>query len=156
MIQAEEKNASILKIKRSLILHLLKLSILLLILGLTVYNSIESLRNAPIGGSGASTIEVMRLSNLKKDLGNLSNRGNINYIGDRPGTHVKDIPDLCMEEYFLSQFILAPTILELGNNKLTWAMGNLRNPKLDPADINHWQIIKNYGQGVLLLKNQSR
>jgi len=156
MSKVNTTQASVIKFNRSIIYNIFFLCITVSLLSLAIYNTTQSLYNLPKEGIGASRVEELRLQGLKNELDKIPNIKNINYIGDRPGLHVKDIPDLCMEEYFLSQFILAPTILELGNNNLPWAMTNLRNPKFDQEDMKHWKVIKNFNQGIILLKNQSQ
>lgn len=72
----------------------------------------------------------------------LPTRGVIGYIGESDGTAVPD--------YYLAQYALAPLVLDHSiNHKLV--VGNFTDASKLPHEL---ALIKNFGNGVLLLENK--
>lgn len=69
-------------------------------------------------------------------------RGTIGYIGDHPATD---------DDYFYSQFALAPLVLDSDPAPHRWAVANLRTTNPEARIPAGWMIVQDFGDGVLLL-----
>ena len=78
-------------------------------------------------------------------------RGLVGYATDVPPDELTR-NDAAMQEYFVSQFALAPWVLEAKFSGCAWAVGNFRTKP--PADRvpEGFRLARDFGDGVLLLQ----
>ena len=78
-------------------------------------------------------------------------RGPVGYVGDLPPAAMR-ADTAAMEQYFLSQFVVAPWILDAEPVRSTWVMANLH--RTTPAERlpAGYAVVEDFGGGVLLLR----
>lgn len=78
-------------------------------------------------------------------------RGPVGYVGDLPPAAMRG-DTAAMEQYFLSQFVVAPWILDADPGRSAWVLANLQRTR--PADRlpAGYAVVEDCGGGVLLLR----
>jgi hypothetical protein len=61
-----------------------------------------------------------------------------------------------MEEYFHTQFALAPWVIEAAFGDCTWAVANLRQASAAARVPAGFAVVEDFGRGVLLLRRIER
>jgi len=82
-----------------------------------------------------------RFASLK---GALPHEGIVGYVGDSgapPG------------QYYLAQYALAPLVVEYSANP-EWVVGNIPKNHPDPAAIEQLELVRDFGDGVVLFRNK--
>lgn len=78
-------------------------------------------------------------------------RGVVGYVSDLPPAAMR-ADTAAMEQYFLSQFVVAPLILDADIGRSAWVMANLHRStaaeRLPPG----FALVEDFGGGVLLLR----
>jgi hypothetical protein len=78
-------------------------------------------------------------------------RGPVGYVADLPPAAMRG-DTAAMEQYFLSQFVLAPWILDADVGRAAWAVTNFHRAapaeRLPPG----FAVVQDFGAGVLLLR----
>jgi hypothetical protein len=77
--------------------------------------------------------------------------GVVGYIGDLPPDEMR-ADHFSMEQYFLSQFVLTPWILDANTERTLWALANLHRTAVAERLPSGFAVIEDLGAGVLLLK----
>jgi hypothetical protein len=128
------------------------------LLGLVLVSSSITLRSIWSGyrvyrtGTDGPSIWVQRMSSLDQALPKSFDV--LGYIseGEVPGVEFNPIDH--DEEFVMSQYFLAPRVLELGADR-PLVMVNISSPSVKPADLEarfHLKLVKNYGWGIALYK----
>lgn len=78
----------------------------------------------------------------------------IGYVGDLPPDEMR-ADHFSMEQYFLSQFVLAPWILDANTERTQWAVGNLHRAAPSERIPSGFTVVEDLGAGVSLLKRTS-
>lgn len=129
----------------------LKIAILLLVI-LALFSNFKMLKEAitagllPLRMSGSMFFEK-RFDAVRKEL---PSRGTIGYITDTDsGDNLKR-----SAEYFMTQYVLAPVIVADSVAEYSVIIGNfhVNSPDSDFINANRLRVIKNFGQGILLLE----
>ena len=92
-----------------------------------------------------------RLGAVARALRRHGAHGTLGYLADLPTAQLSGDAS-AMEDYFLTQFVLVPWVIDAGSSDCTWALANLRHATAAtrvPAD---FSIVEDFGQGVLLLR----
>ena len=78
-------------------------------------------------------------------------RGPVGYVADLPPEAMRG-DTAAMEQYFLSQFVVAPWILDADLGRSAWVIANLHRTR--PADRlpAGYAVVEDCGSGVLLLR----
>lgn len=71
----------------------------------------------------------------------------IGYIGDAAQ------PD---DDFYYAQFAVLPLVLDGDPEPHPWALANLRSASPSTRISDRWQVVEDFGQGVLLLKKAAR
>lgn len=99
--------------------------------------------------------QEQRLAAVRAALQRHGVRGKIGYLGDLPADRIAG--DFhASERYFLTQFALVPWVLDVQLERHAWAVANLgqRSPaERLPAN---YEIVEEFGAGVLLLRQAPR
>ena len=101
-------------------------------------------------GTDGPSIWAERMVNLAQALP--TGYGIIGYLSERdlPGVAFEPIDQ--DEEYVMTQYFLAPRVIEEGTNR-SLVMANIGNQSVTPADVEaqfHLRLLKNYGWGIAL------
>jgi predicted membrane metal-binding protein len=80
--------------------------------------------------------------------------GVIGYVGDLPPDEMR-ADHFSMEQYFLSQFVLAPWILDANTERALWAVANLHRTAVAQRIPSGFTVVEDLGAGVSLLKRTS-
>lgn len=75
----------------------------------------------------------------------------VGYVGDLPPDEMRG-DHFSMEQYFLSQFVLTPWILDANTERTAWAVANLHRTAAAERIPSGFAVIEDLGAGVLLLK----
>lgn len=106
---------------------------------------------ASAGEPDALMRQERRLAALRRSVESRGLRGVVGYVGDLPGTRVLDEPQT-VTDYFQTQFVLVPLVLDLNTEHCEWAVANLRRgpaaERLPPG----FGVVEDFGGGVLLLR----
>lgn len=82
-------------------------------------------------------------------------RGQIGYLADLPPEQLAG-DSIAMQDYFLTQFALAPWVIEAKFSDCPWAVTNWRRRNsaaaIPPAG---FEIVQDFGSGVLLLRRSA-
>jgi len=131
---------------------------LLLIAAVAVGNVIHGVRKTrpvPAGTDGADLDRVMRFERrvapLRAKLATSGVTGTIGYIGDIPSEQLS-ANDQGMEDYYLTQFVLVPLVLDRNPDAHEWAVGQFRRPVNSANLPAGWKVVEDLGEGVLLLR----
>lgn len=108
-------------------------------------------RVASAGEPDSVVRQERRLASLRRSVEQRGVRGTIGYVGDQPGTRVLD-DQQAVTDYFQSQFVLAPLVLDLSVERRQWAVANLRATKAAARVPAGFTIVEDFGDGVLLLR----
>jgi hypothetical protein len=92
-----------------------------------------------------------RLARLRFELERRGLRGPIGYVGDLPGARVLDDPQT-VADFFQSQFVLVPAVLDLSVERREWAVANLRAPEPRGRLPAGFVVVEDFGAGVYLLR----
>ncbi|MBM3854670.1 MAG: hypothetical protein FJ399_16215 [Verrucomicrobia bacterium] len=82
-------------------------------------------------------------------------RGTLGYLADLPAAQLAR-EARAMEEYFLTQFVLAPWVIEAAFGDCAWAVANLRNETAAARVPAGYAVVEDFGRGVLLLRRIER
>jgi hypothetical protein len=109
----------------------------------------------PVESSAGPSDPVMRqerrLAGLRGSVEARGLRGTVGYLGDfPPGRGADDARGV--EDYFLTQFALAPLVLDGDAERHEWIVANLRSAASSARVPAGWKIEEDFGGGVLLLK----
>jgi hypothetical protein len=106
--------------------------------------------DSPVAAADPVTRQERRLAALHQELKTRGLQGPVGYV-DEP-TDRRQPKDLrAVEDYYLTQFVLAPLVLDPDAARHDWAVANLRSdiPARAPDG---WRIEQDFGGGVLLLR----
>lgn len=78
-------------------------------------------------------------------------RGPVGYLSDLPPEAMRG-NTAAMEQYFLSQFVLAPWILDADASRGAWAVTNLQRAPPAGRLPAGYEVVQDFGGGVLLLR----
>lgn len=121
-----------------------------------VIRTAQRLSPPPHYGSAAPADIVMRhearFSRVRQSLEKRGVHGRIGYVADTPAERLAGDED-GMRDYFLTQFALAPRVLETGpENGGVWAVANLRTTSMRDRMPPGFELAEDCGDGVLLLR----
>jgi hypothetical protein len=92
-----------------------------------------------------------RLGGVRAALARHGARGVIGYVTDLSPEKLT-ANEAAMQEYFLTQFVLSPWVLEAKFEGCAWAMANFgASPSPHPVPIG-FRVVEDFGRGVLLLQ----
>ncbi len=107
-------------------------------------STIRILREAPSPRQFRSDAVELRSDQRFADLKHaLPQRGIVGYIGDSDGP----------ADYYLTQYALAPLVVDLSSNH-SLVVGNFSGSQPPPRPLDHLQLVKDFGNGVLLFANK--
>ena len=125
---------------------------------LAIVNVLAVARRVPVpslvasaGTPDAVVAMERRLGRLRFGLERRGLRGPIGYVGDRLGTKVLDDPQTTAD-FFQTQFVLAPAVLDLSVERREWAVANLRAGRPREKVPAGFAVVEDFGGGVLLLR----
>lgn len=78
----------------------------------------------------------------------------VGYVGDLPPEEMRS-DHFSMEQYFLSQFVLVPWILDANTERTVWAVANLHRTAVTERMPSGFAVAEDLGAGVWLLKRTS-
>jgi hypothetical protein len=82
-------------------------------------------------------------------------RGTLGYLADIPADDLA-VNDEGMQEYFLTQFALAPWVLNPKTNDCRWIIANLRTKAIGNRMPTGFHVANDFGRGVWLLEKGAR
>jgi hypothetical protein len=131
--------------------------IALLIAGVSGINLAHVIRRvppAPRSPDATATNTVLRheqrLAPVRRALQKHGVRGTVGYLTELPAELLAADPR-AMEEYFLSQFVLVPWVLDARPGAWRWAVTNFR-AATPAANVDGFRVVEDCGGGVLLLE----
>lgn len=135
----------------------LALSLLVLAAG-TGFNLAGTARRTPPPSRLPATVpadnvrrQEQRLAPLRAELAARAVRGPLGYIGDvAPPAMGGDAA--AMEQYFLTQFVLLPWVLDTDPTRCAWALVNVRRAPAAARQPAGFAVVADCGDGVLLLR----
>jgi hypothetical protein len=92
-----------------------------------------------------------RLAGVRDALRDHGARGLIGYVVDLSPAQLPADPT-AMQEYFLSQFVLAPWVLEPKVDDCAWAVANFHESAPAERIPAGFRIVQDFGRGVMLLR----
>ena len=108
-------------------------------------------RHARTSGVDAVMRQERRLAGVRDALRIHGARGVIGYVTDLPPAQLPHDP-AAMQGYFMSQFVLAPWVLEAKFADCAWAVANFpSSPAADRVPAG-FRVVQEFGNGVLLLQ----
>lgn len=131
-----------------------------LLLAVSAVNVSQAVRRAwPLGKDRASPLDRVspqeqRLSRLSRALADRGIRGIVAYIADLPPEKLR-ADGLGVQDYYLSQFVLVPWILDADRGDHKWAVSNLRGLMAADRIPAGYKVEQDFGDGVLLLHRAS-
>ena len=78
----------------------------------------------------------------------------VGYLADQPPEKLR-ADKRAMEEYFITQFVLAPWVLDANSTAFEWIVVNLRQAALAERLPAGFRVVEDFGHGVLLLRRSS-
>lgn len=80
--------------------------------------------------------------------------GTIGYFADLAGEQLRNDP-VAIKEYFVTQFVLVPVVLEADSETCTWAVTNFH--RTEPAALQRagFRVVEDLGDGVRLLRKEA-
>jgi hypothetical protein len=135
--------------------HAGTLGIVILVAVANVVHTAQKTPPPPVDSSAGPADPVMRqeqrLAGLRGSVEARGLRGTIGYLGDPPtGRPAEDARGV--EDYFLTQFALAPLVLDGEAERHEWIATNLRGAAPLARVPAGWKVAEDFGGGVLLLK----
>lgn len=80
-------------------------------------------------------------------------RGTLGYFADLSGEAMRN-DSVAMEEYFLTQFVLIPAVLEADAGACDWAVTNFHQPATSARVPTGFRVVQEFGDGVRLLRKE--
>lgn len=108
-------------------------------------------RLAPAAPANNALRHELRLAPVLAALRAHGVRGPVGYVSDLPPEAMRG-DTAAMEQYFLSQFVLAPWILDADPSRVTWAITNLQRASPAERFPPGYTVVQDFGDGVLLLR----
>jgi hypothetical protein len=94
-----------------------------------------------------------RLAPLRRALQKRGVRGMIGYLTDQPAARF--LADSAgVRDYYLTQYALAPLVLDPNPEPHAWAVGCFRHAGTPPTLPPGMRVVEDFGDGVLLLANE--
>lgn len=81
-------------------------------------------------------------------------RGPVSYVSDLPPQAMRG-DAAAMEQYFLSQFVVAPWILDADPGRNAWAIANLHRTTPAERMPSGYTVVEDFGAGVFLLRRSA-
>jgi hypothetical protein len=104
------------------------------------------------GSSGSPTLQhEQRIGSIRHALKTRGAQGVIGYIADLPADQLAT-DSRAMEDYFRTQFALAPFVLDAQFSRCEWAVANLRNASAGTPAPAGFRVVEDFGAGVFLLQ----
>lgn len=126
-----------------------------LVCGLNLAQAVRRTPPPPSEPAGQPTNNVMRqearFATLRQALQRHAIRGTLGYLTDLSPDQLATDPK-GMEDYFLTQFALAPWVLDARKSDGPWAVANLRTARLEARIPPGFRLVEDLGDGVLLLR----
>jgi hypothetical protein len=97
------------------------------------------------------TRQERRLALVQRAMAARNIRGPIGYLADLPAAEMPSDPG-AMREFFVSQFVLAPIVLDTRADAQRWAVANLHTAELTTRLPAGFRIVEACGPGVWLLE----
>jgi hypothetical protein len=107
--------------------------------------------DSPAGPADPVMRQERRLAGLRASVEARGLRGTIGYLGDSPPGQAAE-PAREVEDYFLTQFALAPLVLDGDAERYEWIVVNLQSAASSARVPAGWKIEEDFGGGVLLVK----
>ena|SRR5688500_15464712 len=129
--------------------------VLVVVCGMNIVATTARVRPQPRAPAAIPTDIVMRhelrMAGVRDALRQRGVRGTVGYLADvpaaeLPGNHQR------MEQYFLTQFALVPSVLDANVDACSWVVANLHTTTIAeraPAD---FRLVRDFGHGVALLE----
>jgi hypothetical protein len=95
--------------------------------------------------------QEQRLAGLRASLQARDVRGTVGYLADLPA-HELAASHPAMESYFLTQFALAPRVLDASANGARWIVANLHTTTIAQRLPAGFRVAEDFGKGVFLLE----
>ena len=92
-----------------------------------------------------------RMAGVRDELRARDVRGTLGYVADIPADDLAASHE-GMQEYFLTQFALAPWVLDPKTNDCRWIIANLRTKPIADRTPAGFRVAKDLGRGVWLLE----
>jgi hypothetical protein len=112
-----------------------------------------------ISGAVASSDPAMRqerrLAKLRESAKAHGISGAVGYLDDAPVGSPVDAPPR-VQEYYLAQFALVPLVLDRVAAAHPWAIANFFTARRAIAVPPSWQVVEDFGDGVLLLHQSNQ
>lgn len=121
------------------------------------FNLADAVRRTPPPSvhAGRPTNNVLRqearFAPLRQALQRHAVHGTLGYLTDLPPDQLAADPK-GMEDYFLTQFALVPWVLDARKADGRWAVANLHTAQRDTRIPPGFDVIEDFGDGVLLLR----
>jgi hypothetical protein len=128
---------------------------------LSAFNLVQLARRTPRAPHVAPRVPSDIAMRLEKRFGPLRTvlqehhvTGTIGYFGDLAGEQLRNDP-VAIKEYFVTQFVLVPVVLEADSETCTWAVTNFH--RTDPAALQRagFRVVVDLGDGVRLLRKEA-
>ena len=95
-----------------------------------------------------------RMASVREALAAHGVRGTVGYFADLPPVQLRG-DAAGMEAYFVSQFALAPWILDATSDQCEWAVANLQRVAVRERVPAAYRMVHDGGDGVLLLRRSA-
>ena len=132
--------------------------IVVVVVVINVFNLVQAVPPPPAESPWAvvdpATRAELRLATLRAKVQERGLTGTIGYLGDLPGDRLND-DHQAVEDYYLTQFVLVPLVLDLNPSSHGWAVANLRIAAASARVPGGWKIEEDFGNGVLLLRKKT-
>lgn len=132
---------------------------LLAVCGVNVGSTLRRVPPAPRASGGGERDVVMRheqrMAALRHALQVRGVRGTVGYVADVPALELANTPR-GREEYFLTQFALAPWLLNAELRDCDWAVANLHRATIEERMPAGFQVSDELGDGVWLVRKMDR
>jgi hypothetical protein len=96
-----------------------------------------------------------RLATVRASMERRKLRGKVGYLADLPPAELAADPG-AMRDYFVSQFVLAPVVLEAQAESAAWIVANLRTHSIEARMPPGFRVAEDCGDGVWLLERSAR